>query len=421
MRLILHNPHAQIVVGRTVLDFLLRVFSYKKYQYILDYLEKENKDFAIYLDKQDSSLPPFVARFVPAKLEVYLWAILNNVNIFRLKILTNINRIEKDDIFLSFSLRYLDREYHGIDNIADAEFIKVFHVTHFVQNTTLIADNCQRLKVDFLIAENNLSQNSAFFRKIFSFYKKDVYLLPFVFQNRFKKIKNFFERKNKCIATGTLVKINNSGNLKQYDDFYNFYKVDNLQPVRKMIYENKDQLNEFIDSYIGELSEKKIKEQNQGGKLRRFINKIHNFFALTRRKYFKFNIVEKYNDYKMFINGEEINDLPGIGFVEGMACGSAYLGQKDHMYEDLGLIGGQHYIVHDGSVEGIESIIGYYQNNPILLEKIADEGHAYVNEKFNGHIVAERFWEDLEILSKKYKENNYSKEGLSFDCSFLQK
>ena len=34
----------------------------------------------------------------------------------------------------------------------------------------------------------------------------------------------------------------------------------------------------------------------------------------------KFDIIQEYNKYKMFVNPEEVIGLPGIGCVEGMAC-----------------------------------------------------------------------------------------------------
>ena len=44
----------------------------------------------------------------------------------------------------------------------------------------------------------------------------------------------------------------------------------------------------------------------------------------------------------------------GIGFVEGMACGSAYIGLDDPMYKDIGLIPGKHYIIY-GTLEDLKS------------------------------------------------------------------
>ena len=61
---------------------------------------------------------------------------------------------------------------------------------------------------------------------------------------------------------------------------------------------------------------------------------------------------EKFNEYKMCLIGEEILGVPGIGFVEGMACGCAYFGKRGY-YEDYGMKEGVHYIAYDGSPDDL--------------------------------------------------------------------
>ena len=55
-----------------------------------------------------------------------------------------------------------------------------------------------------------------------------------------------------------------------------------------------------------------------------------------------------------------LNTMDCLGFVEGMACGSAYIGLDDPMYKDIGLIPGKHYITYDGTLEDLKSKIAYY-------------------------------------------------------------
>lgn len=121
----------------------------------------------------------------------------------------------------------------------------------------------------------------------------------------------------------------------------------------------------------------------------------------------------------MFVVPEEINDLPGIGFVEGMACGCAYIGKIDPMYTDLGLKPNYHYVGYDGSLKDLIKKINYYQKYPKELEKIANRGYQFVTKNFNGANVAKKFISDLEKLTENYKKNNYQKKSLKFDCSFI--
>jgi hypothetical protein len=387
---------------------------------LLDYFVQRNSNLAIYYDNHDSSLPRSIAKVFPIRLEIFLWCILNKVNPLNVSILNNIDNINDNDIFFSFSLRNLDRKYSGIENIANRKFIKVFHITHLVQNTSLIASNVKRLNIDYLVAENNLSKNSAFFREYFPFYKKDVYTLPFVYQERFKSNTNFKHRKNKAIATGTLVNINHTGNPKDFSDFYRYFKSDTLQPERNEIYLKKGKLVNYIDSYIGELYEKKLKKSNNNNIPKKVFNKVYNSVISTKRDYFKFDIVDKYNSYKMFINGEEINDLPGIGMVEGMACGAAYIGKRDAMYSDLGMIDKVHYIGYDGSIKDLKMKISYYQKHPEQLENIALKGMKLIRDKCNSKTAAQIFYNDLKNLVSQIKVKENSKANIQWKSSFTK-
>ncbi len=420
MRIIFHNPHSSLVIGKTLLDFILRIHSYKKYSYLLDYIRQSRNDFAFYIDNHDSSLPSIAARIIPAKVEVYLWMIVNKINPLKVKLVWNIDELKKDDIFFSFSLKNLDTNYSGTDNIFNKKFLKIFHITHFVQNTSLIAENAKRLQINFFVAENNLSKNSKYFKKYLSFYKKDVYTLPFVAQKRFKKINNFNNRINKCLATGTVVNITKTGNPSDFKDFRKFYKTDVLQPIRNEILQKKDELKDIIDCSIGELYEKELKRTSSKNLLQKLFAKLYNALFATKRSYFKFDIVERYNSYKMFINGEEINDLPGIGFVEGMACGAAYIGQISDMYTDLGLVPGVHYIGYNGTLNDLKRKIRYYQTHSKKLEKIAEAGHAFVINNFTEKSVARKFFSDLKDLSEQYKKKKYKTDQLEFKCSFVK-
>ena len=108
-------------------------------------------------------------------------------------------------------------------------------------------------------------------------------------------------------------------------------------------------------------------------------------------------MVEKFNEYKMHVVGEEILGIPGIGYVEGMACGSAYIGLDSPMYRDLGLIPGVHYIAYDGTKEGLRSTIEYWQSpeNQAELEAIAKRGCDFVRTNFRGDKVAASLMERI--------------------------
>ena len=121
-------------------------------------------------------------------------------------------------------------------------------------------------------------------------------------------------------------------------------------------------------------------------------------------------MVEKFNDYKMCLVGEEILGVPGIGFVEGMACGCAYIGQTG-MYEDLGMKEGIHYIGYDGSLDDLKRKISIYQlpENQEELNKIAKTGYNFAKKMFQGSEVGKQLLNDL-IVSRNRIKNNYNKD-----------
>ena len=117
-------------------------------------------------------------------------------------------------------------------------------------------------------------------------------------------------------------------------------------------------------------------------------------------------MVEAFNSYKMCIIGEEILGIPGIGFVEGMACGCAYIGLDSPAYRDWGLVPGIHYITYNGSKEDLRKVIEYYQmdEHQEELEKIAETGCKYVRENFSGETVAGNLIKQLEEQQKIWLE-----------------
>jgi glycosyltransferase involved in cell wall biosynthesis len=275
-----------------------------------------------------------------------------------------------------------------------------------------ISRNAKELKINYFIAENNLKKYD-FFNKYFKFYNKQVYVLPFVFQKRFKIKSKFSQRKNKCIALGSYSILDNSEKTKCFSEYF---QVDTFHPIRQAIYINTEKITNFIESYISFYNEDvKIKEIiSDYGNIKKFLISMYNIVRAKQINYFRFSSAIKLNEYKMFVFPEEINHLPSMGFIEGMACGCAYFGINDDMYKDIGLRPGIHYIAYNNSIEDLCDKIDYYQKNNDKLEKIAHKGHEFVTCNFNGEVVANIFLNDLKSINKYYH-----KDG-EFNCSFIK-
>ncbi len=446
MRFVLHNPHS-LWYKTAFYQFNNKLKSVDKYQYFFNYLyNKKNTKIYVYLDKFSSN-PPFIGsfrRFNTPLLEFYVWVLINKLNPFRFLIVKNIENLNKDDVLITFlydnftnlSGTFIVPRMPLIEKYKKIKAFKVVHLSHYGYNVALGSNNTRVAGIDLFIAENNLAKNSKFFRHYYPWYRKDIYVLPFVPQKRFLKKTNFMNRKNKALATGTLT----YPITDKY--FIEFFNDDKLQPMRYIIYQNASSLKEFIDSYITDIrvnsfsANKSLNYETR--KKNNFYSYLFNSFPMIKyyniiirnikhvfndiksnieiiikivnafckktqfenvsndREYYHFDIVEKYNEYKMFIVPEEIIDLPGIGFVEGMACGAAYIGKRDTMYSDLGLIDKIHYIGYDGTLKDLIKKISYYQLHNEELEIIAENGYNFVLKNFNEDVVSKRFHEYIE-------------------------
>lgn len=434
VRIILHNPQKINFFGKTVQDWITGGKISAKLEYLQKYI-REGKAI-IYCDSYGFSLQiGFLRRsLVVSKMinfiEIYLWLLINKINPFNVDILFDSNKIRHNDILFSITHIYLDNKGEISKTLIDLPCIKTFYLSHYMFSTSIVAKNVERGESVILIAENNLRKNSFYFKKYFPNYSKDVYVLPFSYHERLKKVNPFSRRKNKCLSTGSFQTINIHEST--FQEMYEFFKEDTFHPMRKAIYFNRNKITDYIDSFISNIDEdtrqalSKIKKPS-GNSLNKIYIKIRNYYVgnfsgnYTRRAYYDFDIVKKYNEYKMVVVPEEIVDLPGIGFVEGMACGCAYIGIKSDMYRDIGLFDGIHYIGYENSLDSLLDVIKYYQIHNDELERIAENGHTFVVEHFNRELVAKKFLDDLEAFYKENSENNFKTNDAILQSSFVLK
>jgi len=414
MRVYFHNPFFSIFYGINVFNKLTGRFNHNKYGYITEHIIKKKKgQVGIYVDLDQNSFGMFFfykikwLNRIITLLEFIAWLFLNRVNPLNVKIVFSSKSMRRGDIFFSFSFDNLDRapsegRMYFLKNFPEG-VLKIFHLTHYMFGTSNIAVNSRNVGVDFFVAESNLGRYP-YFKNYFG--EKDVYLLPFVFQDRFSNKTPFRERKNRCCAMGTLTILAPTGKTR---DVMDFFKTDTIHPMRKAIYENREMIKDRIDTFISYYNEEtKFKELDpvNDGAFTKMRKALWNAFAAKQKDYFRVSAEDRFNQYRMFVVPEEINNLPGISFVEGMACGCAYIGIDDPMYRDIGLTPGIHYITYDNTLDGLLDVVEYYRNHEDKLEKIAATGYEFVTDRFNGKMVAEKFWRDLILLAQEEDKGN---------------
>lgn len=392
-RIIFANLHGNEFLLKTLNKIIFKQSVAIKHKYLLDYLlQSDEFEVCTYLNDKSFSMSYSYAGITPkwlVKLEHKYCLKKNGIPSDKITILTKEDQIMKDDILIMYN--YYTNQY-DFKKRPDC-LIAISHI-HF---NTSNADKMRAIDPDVLYNEANFSHGSIIFDKFYNWFNKKFEVIPFVFADRFQNVKPFNERQNKCFSTGTVTYMHN---------ITPYYGDPCAQPARKQIMTHKEELLPFVDCYNSDYA-----EDTAGGLLKannvcaRIYNVVYSkLFTGRQKKYYSFNMVEKFNDYKMCLVGEEIMGIPGVGFVEGMACGCAYIGQNKGYYEDYGMQEGVHYIGYDGSIADLKDKIAYYQmpGHQEELERIAKTGCEFVRKNFCGPVIAEKFLNTLlQYLSKK--------------------
>lgn len=387
MRIVFVNLHANEMLLKTLPKYVFKQSCAIKHGYLLQYLmEHPEYELCSYVNDRGFSLmhsgPAALLKFLNLfRFWEHKYVLKKNgYDPKKITVIKKTEDIRPDDIVILY--RLYTEQLRGMEQV---QAFKAISMIHFGGDRKE-AENMEKVEPACLLNECQLQTNSEIFRRFYR-YNGPWIVHPFVFESRFQVKKDLKDRKNMAFATGTITYKTNPDFLEVYGDSCN-------QPSRKQIKDNPEYLADCVDCYSSDYMEDAdlLKTSKKDNRLVGFFKRLYNrFHTGQQKKYYSFNVVEKYNEYKMCIVGEEILGVPGIGFVEGMACGSAYIGIDSPMYTDLGLYPGVHYIGYDGSLEDLKAKIQYYQapEHQRELEEIAATGCAYVREHFNGKAAAE--------------------------------
>lgn len=405
MRIVFVNLHSNWMLVKNSAVFLFKDSAAVKHKYLLDYLLSHSEyEICSYINDRGFSI---IRRGSDTFLKILnlfkYWEhriILkkNGIDPKKITVIKRLQDIRPDDLVILYNI--MTDNYRGMSGVHAFKALSMLHFHGRADEEALIKE----ANIGCFFNESNLQENSEIFRKYYHINKPWV-VHPFVFQERFKPIKPFSERKNKVFSTGTIT-------YKEHEEFLSVYGDPCDQPARKFVKDNPEFFKDTVDCYSSDYlegSDVKLYLPTDN-KIVRLYKQIHNRFHTGHQKaYFSFNMAEKFNEYKMCLVGEEILGVPGIGYVEGMACGCAYIGLDSPMYRDLGLIPGVHYICYDGTKEGLKGVVEYYQQDEHQkeLEQIAKAGCEYVRKNFNGSIVAEKLICNL-LEEQKWLNNKYS-------------
>ena len=403
MRIVFVNLHANAFLLKTLNKFLFKRSAAVKHRYFLDYLiGRDDIEVCTYINDYGFSILHKEGKIFQQFSFLLSW--LEHRYILRkngvpLKCVKKLKKaeIQEDDIIIS----YLN-EGHTLEQIADIKTFKAASALHFLGEVAP-SEKAFTAGINIIFDESDLKSHSKAFQLRYGWYKNLIIVHPFVFAPRFNRVKPFSERECKAFSTGTIIDV-------EREEFTNVYGDACNQPTRRQIYDNANALKPWIDCYNSYyLEDDNLKKINQSdSKLVRWYKVYYNMSHTGRqKKYFSFDMVERFNHYKMFVVGEEIVGIPGIGFVEGMACGCAYIGQTLGYYEDYGMKEGVHYIGYDGTLDDLKKKISYYQQpeHQEELERIANAGYEFAQEHFRGDCVAKELLDKLVEAQKEWKQS----------------
>lgn len=400
-RVVFINLHANEFLVKTLGKLLWKQSCAFKHKYFLEYLlDNPQIEVCNYINKDGFTLihsfPEPVMKFLRLLRFCESRYVLKKNGISRKQVrVIKKEEIKQDDIVIGYR--------HVPCSLSDMDEIKAFRAVcmiHF-HGQQEDSDRIKKVNPDILFNESNLGRYSKIFQKYYGWYKGIFLVHPFVAAPRFRRVKPFAEREDRCFSTGTIT-------YKLHSEFLEVYGAPCDQPTRKQILANKEALEHWVACYNSDyLEDADMKKYLPTDGFFTHYRKVYYNMRHTgqQKKYFSFDMVEKFNDFKMCLVGEEILGVPGIGFVEGMACGCAYIGQKCGYYEDYGMQEGVHYIGYDGTLEDLKAKISYYQQpeHQEELERIANAGYEFAQTHFRGEIVAKELLDKLQKAKAEWK------------------
>jgi hypothetical protein len=324
------NPHIIDFVAEPVLYKLVGRKPLKKYGYLISEALKKYGYMDILVDSGTSGFVPmhiytglpFFLRKILSKIEITWWKKRNKFG-KEIKVHYSAKSIKNKKHLLFFNYKHYKNPTILQKTCKEFQHC-IVHLSHYHSSTELQSEALKNIPNIVLAADVDIS-NNPYFNKFFSWYKNRVFILPFAVENRFVVKVPWQDRTDKILSVGTFhycMEDYLEGRNPELKNFYETTKAKALHPLRRDIFERRVEFSDKIDCMNSPYIETKT------GKSFWKILAPKKFFA-SQKQYFSFNIVDKFNEYKFVIVGEElIAGLPGIGTFEALACGCIVIGDK---------------------------------------------------------------------------------------------
>lgn len=398
--IVFYNPHVDDFLAIPPHFQILKRRALKKYGFIIEEALKESNQIRIVLDESISAFfpeslfcwfPRFVRRWI-SEIEFAWWKKINGLS-GRCERIDATCGDHSESVLLMFSYKSMTgRLFREREASLVAFPIVIAHLSHYFIATREKSENLERLENIWLAGDSDISSNP-YFQYFFSWYRRQFLVLPFAVAQRFQMRKNYLDRLDSCVATGSFHDLDKEVPYEKYADFQQFFGINTYHPVRKAIYDNRSSLSGDIASLVSP-----YRGNSQGGLLGRWRKR----FMVSQKSYFALDIVDAYNSYRFVVVGEEASGFPALGAFEAMACGAVLIADS-RAYEGLGLVDGEHYLSHSGDVDGVVAMMREAREDMGRLVELSKKGVHFVDEHFRSHAAYNRLKTVVNNISVEHR------------------
>lgn len=290
-----------------------------------------------------------------------------------IKFVYNISELNSQcDVLLNFNSHLGKSQF--TKNLNKFNGVKVYHVNDYFWNRPGSDLNKLMINsgVDFLMGYAQHDKFCSYFQKTFPTYINKTISVPFGFSERFLTLKRFSDRKNKCVALGSVnpLRPNDVDETNYIESAGHFNDEIWFHKFRRQIVEQRNSIEFQIDSLLP----------------------IYPVY-----KDFKYDLVQKFNEYKMFVSCESIFNFPPAKYFEGPASGTVLFCSDHECNKVLGFESEINCVMYEkNSLDDLIEKIKYFMEKPSELETIQRAGTKFVIENYSHKQIAKKLFLDIQ-------------------------
>jgi hypothetical protein len=365
------NPHLDWF-GTNLRQVFLGGRSNRKLAYIFQSALQKQKTIHVLIEGKNSKYKSKIYEII----KFCVWCFINKYSIKKIKInSTKFNHKQNDyELFIPCYPQLANNRVNKNSKIKlkKLSYLTTIYLNHYFLNPQLLNKGEIYGSVNSLSAEAQLNKCSPYFNKLCELEYKNFRMLPFVADKRFKKYTEVIYRKKDVLFIGSLTEV------VENQLFNDYFKTNQLHPIRKYIYDNKTVFEKLGTVRIAPAI---IKQSRSLMK-----QLLHKFYKNKNMSYYNdFNIVDEFNEHFAFVCPEEIIGLPAISFVEGILSGCLYIGCNKDIYSSYNLKPNVDYVLYDGSPVDLIEKCQDIKNNREKYTQIAQNGFTALSEFYKNN------------------------------------